>query len=98
MPYCRMVIDGKVELDEHVSIGQKRPPKLLADMIRPGGRNQPYMMAAAAALAEAVSANKAVEVTVTTRTSGWNIDVEHRHHLASVRTPELPAAPQAEEG
>lgn len=82
MPYCRMIVDGKVELDEHVTIGQKRPPKLLADMIRPGGRNQPYMMAAAAALAEFVKANKAVVVTVLTRPSGgWSLDVEPQQHL-----------------
>lgn len=82
MPYCRMIVDGKVELDEHVSIGQKRPPKLLADMIRPGGPNQPYMMAAAAALAGFVKANQAVVVTVLTRPGGgWNIDVEPQPHL-----------------
>lgn len=85
MPHCRMTIDGRTELDEEVTPGQKKPPAVLADLIRPGGKKQPYMMAAASALAEAVMAGNSVDITIDTRPDGWDLSVTHKHRLASVR-------------
>lgn len=84
MSHARLVIDGKTELDENITPGQKQAPAILADMIKPGAKKQPYMMAAAAALAEAVMKNQPIHIDVKTHMDGWTITVNHTHAL----TPE----------
>ena len=76
-----MVIDGKTVLDEQVTPGQKTPPAILAEMIKaaPNGKRQPSMMAAAAALADAVMAGKSVQITIDNHPNneGWTLTVNY---------------------
>jgi hypothetical protein len=81
MSHARLVINGRTELDENITPGQKQPPAILADMIKPGARKQPYLMAAAAALAEAVMKNQPINININTRPTGWTLDVNHTHAL-----------------
>lgn len=83
MSRATLVVDGRTLLDEDVTPGQKTPPAILADMIKPGARKQPYLMAAAAALAEAVIKNQPVHITITTRLGGWTLDVNHTAALTA---------------
>lgn len=83
MSRATLVVNGKTELDEDISPGQKQAPAILADMIKPGARKQPYLMAAAAALAEAVLKNQPVHINITTHGSGWSLDVSHTHALTA---------------
>ncbi len=77
MSHCTLIIDGKVEIDDNITPGQKQPPSILANMIKPGAKRQPYLMAAAAALAEAVMKNEPAYITVETRANGWTLVVNH---------------------
>lgn len=87
MSRATLIVDGRTELDEDVTPGQKQPPQILADMIKPGAKKRPYMMAAAAALAEAVVLGKPVEINITTRPTGWTVDVSHTHALTAGGQP-----------
>jgi hypothetical protein len=79
MSHCTVIIDGRTELDGVVTPGQKVPPAILADLVKPnGGEMQPHLMAAAAALAFAVKNDKPVQITITTLPNdGWTLTVNH---------------------
>jgi hypothetical protein len=77
MSRATLVIDGHTHLDAELSEWHKRPPEVLADMIKPGHRPQPYLAAAAMALAEATVKNQPIRITVETSPAGWTLTVDH---------------------
>jgi hypothetical protein len=78
MSRATLIIDGKTRIDDDLQEWHKRPPEILADMVKPGAKREPYLIAAAMALVEATAANQPITITVETNTAGWAMLVEHK--------------------
>jgi hypothetical protein len=77
MTRATLIVDGQTRLDDELEEWHKRPPELLADMIKPGVRVEPYLKAAAMALAEATIRGNPITIKVNTRPLGWTLTVDH---------------------
>lgn len=76
MSRATLIVDGECRMDDELDEWHRRPPQLLADMIKPGSKPEPYLVAAGMALADATVKGQPVRVTITTRPSGYNVDVD----------------------
>lgn len=71
-----LIIDGETRLDDELDEWHKRPPEILADMVKPGAKPEPYLVSAAMALADATMKGHPVCVSVDTRPRGWTLTVD----------------------
>jgi hypothetical protein len=80
MPHSRIVVDGVTRLDTDLTLGrwQQAPPDVLADMIKPGARREPWSAAVLSALIDALVADQPVAIGVDTRNGDWTMTVRHR--------------------
>jgi hypothetical protein len=78
MSHATIIIDGQTRLNTDLSLGPKRPPQALVDLMKPdAAKREPWLSAAAIPLAEAVMNNQPITITIDTRPGSWDMHVSH---------------------
>jgi hypothetical protein len=78
-----LIIDGETHIDDDLHEWHKRPPAVLADIVKAKLQPnvaieiQPYLLAAAGVLATATAKNQPVCIIIATRPAGWTLTVDH---------------------
>lgn len=71
-----LIIDGETRLDDELGEWHKHPPEMLADMVKPGAKPEPYLVSAGWVLADATMRGQSVRISVDTRPHGWTLTVD----------------------
>lgn len=83
MAHARIIIDGKIEMDENLGNWQARPPEFLKQMVQPSTRPEPYIKAVGIVLADSLLTGHDVAIDVTTDTDGsWSMQVSQSLAIA----------------
>jgi len=76
MSRVRIVINGKVEMDENLGDWQDRPPGFIRDHMKPGTIHQPHMKMVLIAMTEALMSDASVEIVADSAPSGYALAVK----------------------
>lgn len=66
-----LIVDGDIRLDDELEEWHRRPPAMLADMVKSGVKPEPWLMIAGWALADATAKGLPIRVIVDTKTEVW---------------------------
>jgi hypothetical protein len=74
--HIRLTLDGDTLMDGDLGAWQQQPPEAVADMLRNGGRGEPWHRPTLMVIADADLRNKSATITITTSADGWTLDVQ----------------------
>jgi len=74
---ARIEIDGIVEFNGGTDEWAMKTPDKFKDAINPNATPKPYMQAILVAFADAVNQKRSVDITVDTRSYGWDMAVRY---------------------
>lgn len=75
MSRVRIVLNGKVEMDEKLGDWLDKPPSFIRDHMRPGTVHQPHMKMVLIAMTEAVMSDASVQIAVDTTPNSYTLTV-----------------------
>lgn len=75
MSRVRIVINGKVEMDENLGDWQDKPPSFIRDHMRPGTVHQPHMKMVLIAMTEALMSDASVEIVADSAPTSYTLAV-----------------------
>ena len=75
MSRVRIVVNGKVEMDENLGDWQNTPPGFIRDHMKPGTRHRPYMKMVLIAMTEAIMSDASVEIAAQTSPNSYTLMV-----------------------
>lgn len=75
MSRVRIVVNGKVEMDENLGEWQDKPPSFIRDHMKPGTVHQPYMKMVLIAMTEAVMSDASVQIAADTTPNSYTVTV-----------------------
>lgn len=75
MSRVRIVINGKVEMDENLGDWQQQPPNFIRDHMRPGAMHQPHMKMVLIAMTEALMSDASVEIVADNTPTSYTLSV-----------------------
>lgn len=84
MSYCRVVINGHIELDQNLGEWQAVGPEFLKRMIKPESKAHPHIMAIGVALSSALLVGKdiSIDVIVNEDETEWSMSVSESLAIA----------------
>lgn len=71
-----VTIDGKTVVDDKLGVWQRKPPRLIRDMVKPNAKPEPWMKSLLIVMAESALLEQSISVDIQTRPTGWTIVVE----------------------
>jgi hypothetical protein len=75
--HTTLTLNGRTLLNDNLDQWQQRPPQQLQELIKPGHKPQPWIQAALITLADAAMNSQPIEIHITTKPTGWTINVQH---------------------
>ena len=75
MSRVRIVVNGKVEMDENLGDWQEKPPSFIRDHMKPGTRHRPHMKMVLIAMTEAIMSDASVEIAADTTPNSYTLTV-----------------------
>lgn len=77
MVNVKIEIDGNVEFNGNTDQWAAKPPSMFKDAINPNATPKPWLKSILIAFADAVMQKRSTEISVTTRSYGWDMSVRY---------------------
>ena len=74
---ARIEIDGNVEFNGSTDEWAAKTPDMFKDVIKPNAAPKPWLKAILVEFADSVNQKRSVDVTVNTRSYGWDMAVRY---------------------